>query len=132
MKGQGVTILLNSHQLDQVERVCDRVAFVDGGRVRAVETLEAGATLARVLRVRSLAAALEARGREGLAALATSAGAELIDFAPPQSRFAVTDDEGAARLIGALVSAGVPVAEAAPEESRLERLFLESGPGRKT
>jgi ABC-2 type transport system ATP-binding protein len=125
MKGRGVTILLNSHQLEQVERVCDRVAFVSGGKVEAVETFEAGAAMARVLRVRSLAGALERHGREALAALARAAGAELSDLMPPQARFAVTDDDAAARLVAALVTAGVPVAEAAPEESRLERLFLE-------
>ena len=125
MKGRGVTILLNSHQLEQVERVCDRVAFVSGGRVEAVETLEAGAAMARVLRVRSLPGVLERQGREALAALARAAGAELSDLAAPQARFAVTDDDAAARLVAALVTAGIPVAEAAPEESRLERLFLE-------
>jgi len=125
MKGRGVTILLNSHQLEQVERVCDRVAFVSGGKVEAVETLEAGAALARVLRVRSLGGALERQGRTALEALARGAGGELTDLAPPQARFAVADDDAAARLIAALVAAGVPVAEAAPEESRLERLFLE-------
>jgi ABC-2 type transport system ATP-binding protein len=129
MKGQGVTVLLNSHQLEQVERVCDRVAFVSGGRVEAVETLEAGAALARVLRVRSLPGALERKGREALEALARGVGAGLADLAPPQARFSVADDEAAARLVAALTAGGVPVAEAAPEESRLERLFLETPGG---
>ena len=124
LKGRGVTVVLNSHQLEQVERVCDRVAFVAGGRVQAIETLHAGATLARVLRVRSLTGALERAGRDTLAAAAQKAGAELADIAPPVARFAVADDEAAARLIAALVEANVPVIEAAPEESRLERLFL--------
>jgi len=125
VKGRGVTVVINSHQLDQVERVCDRVAFVKGGRVEAVETLAAGATLARVLRVRTLAGALERAGQERIQALARGAGAELADMAAAQARFAVADDDGAARLVAALVAAGVPVIEAAPEESRLERLFLE-------
>src|SRR5262245_14956406 len=125
VKGRGVTVVLNSHQLEQVERVCDRVAYVAGGKVEAVETLEAGASLARVLRVRSLAGALERVGQEGLAAVARRAGAELAEVSPPQVRFAVADDAAAARLIAALVAASVPVVEAAPEESRLERLFLE-------
>ena len=129
LKGSGATVVLNSHQLDQVERVCDRVAYVAGGRVQAVETLHAGASLARVLRVRSLVGALERAGRDVLAAAAAKAGAELTDITPPLARFAVADDEAAARLVAALVEAGVAVIEVAPEESRLERLFLES-PGR--
>jgi ABC-2 type transport system ATP-binding protein len=126
MKGRGATIVLNSHQLEQVERVCDRVAFVSHGRVEAVETLQAGAALARVVRVRALSGALESRGREALATLAIGAGAELVDAAPPLARFAVSDDQAAARLVQALVGAGITVFEVTPEESRLERLFLES------
>lgn len=126
VKGRGVTVVINSHQLDQVERVCDRVAFVSGGRVEAVETLAAGATLARVLRVRTLAGALERAGKDAIEALARGAGAELADMAATQARFAVADDDGASRLVAALVGAGIPVVEVAPDESRLERLFLES------
>jgi ABC-2 type transport system ATP-binding protein len=128
MKGTGATVLLNSHQLEQVERVCDRVAFVSAGRVEAVETLHAGTSLARVMRVRSLPGVLEARSREELAALAAASGAELVDAFPPLARFAVADDAAAARLVERLVGAGVPVSEVTPEESRLERLFLEKRP----
>jgi ABC-2 type transport system ATP-binding protein len=117
--------VLNSHQLDQVERVCDRVAFVKQGRVEAMETLHAGAAMARVLRVRGPAGALGGSvPRETLEQAALRAGAELRELAPPLARFAVTDDEGATRLVQSLVTAGVPVAEVTPEEGRLERLFL--------
>jgi ABC-2 type transport system ATP-binding protein len=127
LKQRGVTVILNSHQLDQVERVCDRVAFVRSGKVEAIETIAAGATVARVLRVRAADGAIGTRvSHEALAAIAAKAGAELRDVAPPEARFAVADDAGAARLIEALVTGGVPVAEATPEESRLERLFLET------
>ncbi|MBI5710861.1 MAG: ABC transporter ATP-binding protein [Candidatus Eisenbacteria bacterium] len=121
-RARGATVVLNSHQLDQVERVCDRVAFVSRGRVEAMETLAAGAAAARVLRVRA-AGALPTR--EALALAAAGAGAELLEVASPLARFAVADDAAAARLVAALVAAGVPVAEAASEEGRLERLFLE-------
>jgi hypothetical protein len=95
--------------------------------VEAIETISAGATLARVLRVRAAGGAIGGRvARETLAALAAKAGAELRDIVPPEARFAVADDAGAARLIEALVAGGVPVAEATPEESRLERLFLDA------
>ena len=39
----GTTIVLNSHQLEQVERICDRVAFLREGRVLSIEVLHAGA-----------------------------------------------------------------------------------------
>jgi ABC-2 type transport system ATP-binding protein len=125
VKARGTTVLLNSHQLDQVERLCDRVAFVQGGQVRAIETVQAGAALARVLRVRAAAGAIGGTvSHEALLEVARQAGAELRDVAPPDARFAVADDAGAARLMQALIAAGVPVAEVTPEESRLERLFM--------
>jgi ABC-2 type transport system ATP-binding protein len=127
LKHRDVTVILNSHQLDQVERVCDRVAFVRGGKVEAIETVAAGASHARMLRVRAAGGAIGTRER--LESLATSVGASLHDVDPPQARFTVADDASAARLIQALIAAGVPVAEATPEESRLERLFLDTPPG---
>jgi ABC-2 type transport system ATP-binding protein len=130
LKQRDVTVILNSHQLDQVERVCDRVAFVRGGVVEAIETVAAGSGHARRLKIRAADATIGTRvTRDQLAALAAAAGASLHDCTPPEARFTVADDAGAARLLQALVAAGVPVAEATPEESRLERLFLEAAPG---
>jgi len=128
LKGGGVTVLLNSHQLEQVERVCDRVAFVSRGKVEAIETLAAGAAHARVLRVR-WAAAAAAPVRATLEDAAVRAGAVLNSADGAQASFAVADDAGAARLLQSLIGAGVPVAEATPEESRLERLFLATPAG---
>src|SRR5438046_1147812 len=39
LKARGTTVFLNSHLLTEVEQVCDRVAFVDKGRVIQVGTL---------------------------------------------------------------------------------------------
>ncbi|MGH2812358.1 MAG: ABC transporter ATP-binding protein [Actinomycetota bacterium] len=40
LKDSGVTILLNSHLLSEVERICDRVAILHQGKVLASGTLE--------------------------------------------------------------------------------------------
>jgi ABC-2 type transport system ATP-binding protein len=34
----GVTILMTTHYLDEAERLCDRIAIVDGGRIVACDT----------------------------------------------------------------------------------------------
>jgi ABC-2 type transport system ATP-binding protein len=39
LKASGVTVLLNSHLIGEVERVCDRVVILDRGRVAASGTL---------------------------------------------------------------------------------------------
>lgn len=36
LRGDGTTIVLVSHFMDEVERLCDRVAVVDAGRVVAL------------------------------------------------------------------------------------------------
>jgi ABC-2 type transport system ATP-binding protein len=127
LEPRGVTVVLNSHQLEQVERVCDRVAFVSRGRVEAIETMRAGAAIARVLRVRWTAAATIDRAR--LERAAGQVGATLQNAAEHEARFEVASDEQCARLLAALVAEGIPVIEASPEESRLERLFTAPGAG---
>lgn len=38
VRAAGVTVLLVTHFMDEAERLCDRIAVVDGGRVAAVDT----------------------------------------------------------------------------------------------
>ncbi|MEO3811368.1 ABC transporter ATP-binding protein [Sphaerisporangium sp. B11E5] len=40
VRARGVTILLVTHFMEEAERLCDRVAVLDGGRVAAVDTPE--------------------------------------------------------------------------------------------
>ena len=40
LREQGTTVILNSHQLTEVEQVCDRVAIIHLGRVLAIGTLD--------------------------------------------------------------------------------------------
>ncbi|WP_336922521.1 ABC transporter ATP-binding protein [Aquipuribacter sp. SD81] len=40
LRADGVAVLLNSHLVDEVERVCDRVVVLDHGRVAAAGSLE--------------------------------------------------------------------------------------------
>jgi ABC-2 type transport system ATP-binding protein len=40
LKARGTTVFLNSHLLSEVEKVCDRVAVIDHGRVIAIGTLD--------------------------------------------------------------------------------------------
>ncbi len=63
LREQGTTVLLNSHQLTELEQVCDRVAIVDRGRLLAQGTL---AELLRPGGVRIRAVGLSPAGRATL------------------------------------------------------------------
>jgi ABC-2 type transport system ATP-binding protein len=127
IKARGVTVIINSHDLAQLEKVCDRVAFFRAGRVEALEDLGSpSATLTRhALMVRW--AGTNPLTPEQLAAVTQEVGATLLDTAEDSLRFSVEDDWGASRLLGALLRAGLPVASASREEGRLERFFQQHG-----
>jgi len=63
LREQGTTVLLNSHQLTEIEQVCDRVAIIDRGRVLAIGAL---AELLRSGGVRLRVTGLSEAGREAL------------------------------------------------------------------
>ena len=65
LKARGTTVFLNSHLLTEVEPVCDRVAFVDRGRVVQVGTLD---ELLRADAVRVRVQGLSEADRDSLAA----------------------------------------------------------------
>ena len=121
---RGTTVLLNSHQLDQVERVCTRIIFVKAGRIQSMGTTEAGAGQQRDLRVRLHADA----GPDVVAralALTLPQGVQFELQNGLELDYAVPSDAGAVALLKLLIEAGVPVIEAVPGEGRLERLFTD-------
>ena len=41
LQGRGKTVLLTTHHMEEAERLCDRIAIMDRGRLLALDTLEA-------------------------------------------------------------------------------------------
>ena len=41
LKGEGMTIIYTTHYMEEVERLCDRVAIMDEGRILALDTIKA-------------------------------------------------------------------------------------------
>lgn len=108
----GVTVILASHQLDEVQRVCDRVAFLDRGRLvreGSVSELTAVHELLRltVSPVDKALAVLSDKGR--------------LDG---DTVLAAVERSGAPALIKALVKAGVEITEARWIGGDLETVFL--------
>ena len=123
LRERGATVLLNSHQLPEVERVCDRVAFIEQGRVVKMESLQKGPAARQrwVVRVRAgqEAAAVAALTAADLAAAEAGDGALSLE---------ATDAE-AERVAAVIVAAGVALVGLAPAGPELERLFLAPRPG---
>lgn len=110
---EGVTIILASHQLDEVRRVCDRVAIFSKGKLAAegsVEALTGGRARLR-LTVAQVDKALAVLGERGAA---DGPGHVLADLPRAETP----------ALIRALVEAGVDIIEARWREADLESAYL--------
>ncbi|MGD9685171.1 MAG: ABC transporter ATP-binding protein [Candidatus Obscuribacterales bacterium] len=124
-KELGRTVVINSHQLDQLERVCDRVAFIKSGKVQSVETMKSFSPRTGTLIVRFHMAMEAEFSVESLREIVSGVGAELelCDF--PRASIRIEGDEMSSDLIGGLSKAGMKVVEASRGEGRLESFFVE-------
>jgi len=118
LKARGTTVFLNSHLLTEVERVCDRVAVVDGGRVIAegsIEDLTRGVGGVR-LRIAGVTPAI-------LGVL--SAGGRTVERFDDWHVVEGVDDEAIPQLVSALVEAGALIYAIEPIKTTLEERFLQ-------
>jgi ABC-2 type transport system ATP-binding protein len=126
LAGEGITILLSSHQLPEVQELCDRVAIVESGRVvyeGALADLRrqggAGYRLRTTDDTRALGVVREQPGLEHVVA-----GEHGLSFQ--------ADEEQVGTLSLALGQAGVGILALTPELATLEDLFFrltENGDG---
>jgi ABC-2 type transport system ATP-binding protein len=123
LRRAGRTIVLATHNLDEADRLCDRIAFVRAGLVR-VDTPAAlrGALGTRGLTVRlgsgASAAAVDAiRALAGVDAVETVDGVLRVGAADPESIAPV--------VVRALVVAGCDVVEVRPEQTSLEHIYFQ-------
>jgi ABC-2 type transport system ATP-binding protein len=118
LAGEGITVLLSSHQLPEVQELCDRVAIVDRGRVvyeGALAELRRQGGAGYLLRTGEDARALEvARGQPGI---------EHAVCGPEGLAFQAEERHVAALSI-ALGRAGVGILALTPELATLEDLFF--------
>ncbi len=114
LKGADRAIVIASHNLDELERLADRVAIIDRGRIQRVVTMGAGTAAVRMayrIRVVSGADALIAR----FPGAKTSANGE-VDV-PPVDILTLNSGLAGAIAQGALLTAVLP------RESALEQAF---------
>jgi ABC-2 type transport system ATP-binding protein len=121
--GEGRTVFLSSHLLDEVQRTCDFAAIVDRGRVvtqGSIDELTAGA--------RKIAVGTDDPGR----AAALLANLHGVDRAAVEgggvevslSSNGLTDRELVTEIVRQMLEAGLAIDRVAPVEASLEERFL--------
>jgi ABC-2 type transport system ATP-binding protein len=109
LRARGAAVLLNSHLLSEVERVCDRVLFIKGGRVLRAHDMR--------LRGRRV----EVRVANAAQLLPLFSGAELEG---DKVRVEVPGEEAVPAIVRRLVEAGAEVLEVRLAGAELEELYL--------
>jgi ABC-2 type transport system ATP-binding protein len=118
--GEGRTVFLSSHLLDEVERTCDMVAIVDRGRI-----VRQG-TIAQVAGGDGGALALECDDPSAaMALLAQSSAVEAVSAHGDALRVVPSSGVDAAAINRSLVLAGIGVRRLGPDRISLEERFLE-------
>ena len=118
LAGEGLTILLSSHLLYEVEELCNRVAIIrKGSIIYQGELKDLLATAASGYRLRAL------EPEHARTVLLSHAGVGDVELRDGDLRF-TADEETVAALSVALGRAGVAFTALAPETASLEELFL--------
>lgn len=121
-KEDGMTVVLNSHHLQEVEKVCDRIAFIRKGIIEEVSSVSDLAEIRQSLILNWLPTELNIQ--EILIQVVKVSGCKLIDTAGNTARFIVPDIEMAANIITLLGENGLRVWSSNFEKRELVELFL--------
>jgi ABC-2 type transport system ATP-binding protein len=114
VKARGGAVLLNSHLLSEVERVCDRVLFVKGGKLLRTHEVGAGGKRAEVRLANAAQVAMEIAAR-------IPAGKLEGD----RLRVPVSAESAVPALVRQLVGLGAEVLEVKLVGAELEELYLQ-------
>jgi ABC-2 type transport system ATP-binding protein len=115
----GITILLSSHLLGEVQEICNRVAVINGGRIVHEGSLaELGGSTVAHYRLQTTDA------ERAAAVCATLGGVHELQVDNGELSFTLARDEDTIALTRALADAGVGIVSLVREQATLEDLFF--------
>ncbi|MDE0802177.1 MAG: ABC transporter ATP-binding protein [Acidimicrobiales bacterium] len=119
----GISVLMATHLLDDVQSTCDQVVMIDGGRLvgagRTDDLLESSG----VLRVD-----VGGRGRRLVEVLGHTLGIDAAVLADGSVELPVADDSTLDAVVAAVADAGLPLHALSSRRATLDGLFLGEGP----
>jgi ABC-2 type transport system ATP-binding protein len=124
--GEGRTVLLSSHLLDEVERICDAVAIVDGGRVVVQGSIEelkgSGDRTVLIGTPDEVGAQAVLVGHAAVRSIERNGTGILVTLA---SDLELTAEEAAGELNRRLTAHGIVVSKLDSQRASLEDRFLQ-------
>ncbi len=120
LKRPGRTVVIASHNLDELERVADRVGIIDRGRLQQIALIGAQAT-GSLARYRLVVAATSPAVAEAFPGAAAAADGRAEEYLVPPVDLP-TLNAG----LRWLIDAGVQIVAVVPERSRLETAFRQA------
>jgi len=117
--GEGAAIIYTTHYMEEAERLCDRIAIVDHGRIIAQGTNQE--LVQNAFASRSQVLARFAGPSDGVAAWVEQRGGRLVDST---AQFTVARPTEIAGLLDDAASAGLEVIDVSLHRPNLESVFL--------
>lgn len=117
---RGMTVLITSHNMAEVEEVCDRVLFINHGKIVAEDTPEGLANRVRKSRIHLMMK----DGQKRTLSFAKKAGF----LANSEGRFVTIeiDEQDIAYLLAGIAELGVTYSEVSIDKPTLEEYFIEA------
>jgi ABC-2 type transport system ATP-binding protein len=124
-RAKGATIIVNSHHLDEVERICDRVAFIQKGRIQSVETMKSIQEGSCLYVVRWDPGSVNGHFETIQKELIEKLGILMESTSEGLVKLRLNDQKQAPDVINFLVHNGIAISEASFERKALLDLFVE-------
>ena len=120
LKAEGVTVLLSSHLLEHMQRVCDRVALFRRGRIALMGTVP---ELARQVLGSGFSVEVQARGPDLADCLRQVRGVHAVETVEPDRYRLLAEDDVRADAARAVVAAGADLLRLSVDVPSLDAIY---------